>query len=236
VSVKSEPEALAPALLDGGPKQLLIGGEWLQVVWGGTFATVNPSTGEVLAQIADGDREDADRAGAAARRAADGPWKRFTPAQRQNVLLKLAELALEHYEELRPLDILEMGVPISPGLDAGAEENDETLRYYAGWATKIHGETVTPSVPASFFAYTLKQPVGVVGAIVPWNAPLSTAIEKIALVSATRRSRPESCVNTYNQFDPAMPFGGCKMSGGREISIHSLDEYRNIKAVWVKTG
>ncbi len=179
------PQKLLPTLLDGAAKRLLIGGEWLPAASGRTFATINPSTGEVLAQLAEGDRADIDRAVDAARRAAEGPWKRFKPAQRQNVLLALAELVLEHYEELRLLDIVEMGAPISPGLNAGAEEAAETLRYYAGWATKIHGETVTPSIPDAFFAYTLKQPVGVVGAIVPWNAPLSAAIEKIAPVLAT---------------------------------------------------
>jgi aldehyde dehydrogenase (NAD+) len=174
---------ILPASLDGRPKRLLIDGEWVPAASGRTFDSVNPSTGQVIAQLAEGDAADVDRAVAAARAAFEGPWRRFTPVQRQNVLLALADLVEAHYDELRVLDVVDMGAPI--GRTGGAGFVSETLRYYAGWATKLHGETVPNSARGSFFTYTLKEPVGVVGAIIPWNGPLSSAVWKIAPVLAT---------------------------------------------------
>ena len=165
------------------PRQLFIGGTWCPSRSGKTFDSVNPSTGEVIAQVAEGDAADVDDAVAAARLAFDGPWRRFTPAQRQNVLLQLADLIEARLGELRMLDVLDMGAPI--GRAGGAATVTETLRYFAGWATKLHGETVPNSVPGSIFSYTLKEPVGVVASIIPWNGPLSSAIWKIAPVLAT---------------------------------------------------
>jgi aldehyde dehydrogenase (NAD+) len=144
---------------------------------------VNPSTGEVIAQLPEGGADDIDAAVVAARAAFEGPWSTFTPVQRQNVLLRLAELVEQHYGELRMLDVLDMGSPLGRGgSGAGLAE---FLRYYAGWPTKIHGETVPNSVPGSMFSYTLKEPLGVVGSIIPWNGPLGSAIWKIAPVLAT---------------------------------------------------
>jgi aldehyde dehydrogenase (NAD+) len=176
-----------PSLLDGKPKKLLIGGNWVESVSGKTFETRNPSTGEVLGRLAEGEADDVDRAVAAARAAFEGPWSRFTPAQRQNVLLRLADLVEEHYDDLRLLDILDMGSPIGGGLRIGMERAPDTLRYYAGWATKLHGETLPNSArpDGSLFAYTVREPVGVVGAIIPWNGPLHTIIWKVAPVLAT---------------------------------------------------
>ncbi len=171
-----------PASLDGRPKLLLIDGEWVPARSGRVFDSYNPSNGEVIARLAQGDKEDIDLAVAAARQAFQGPWSKFTPAQRQNVLLKLADLVEQNLGDLSLLDSVDMGAPIGHGLSDSAVE---TLRYYAGWATKIQGETVPNSNPGSFFSYTLKEPVGVVGAIIPWNAPLSSAIEKIAPVLTT---------------------------------------------------
>jgi aldehyde dehydrogenase (NAD+) len=175
-----------PALLDGKPKDLLIDGEWVPSTSGTTFEAINPSTGETLAELAEGDAHDIDRAVAAARRAFNGPWAQFTPADRQNVLLRLADLVGRHYEDLRLLEILEMGSPIGSSLQAGADRAVETLRYYAGWATKLQGETVSNSVRGgAMFSYTLKEPVGVVGAIIPWNGPLNSIIWKVAPVLTT---------------------------------------------------
>jgi aldehyde dehydrogenase (NAD+) len=132
----------------------------------------------VLAELAEGDHADVDRAVAAARRAFDdGPWSRFTPMQRQRVMLKLADLIDENIAEFGLLDSMEMGAPVGLG-DFGSPPSD-TMRYYAGWPTKLHGETVGNSISESMFTYTLKQPVGVVAAIVPWNGPLISAMWKM---------------------------------------------------------
>ena len=180
-------ESSLPAYLDGRPKQMLINGEWVSALSGRTINSINPSTGAVISEFPDGDAADVDAAVVAARRAFEGPWSKFSPQRRQNVLLKLADLIEAHYDELHHLDVLDMGVPIggnghrAGGLTAAVE----MLRYFAGWATKIHGETVPNSVPGSVFSYTLKEPIGVVGSIVPWNGPLHTALWKIAPVLTT---------------------------------------------------
>jgi len=172
-----------PAFLDGKPKQLFIDGEWRSAQSGKTFDSDNPSTGEVIVQMAEGDSADVDLAVTAARTAFEGPWSRFTPAQRQRVMLKLADLIDEHMPEFALLDSLDMGVPISLG-DFGSPPAD-TLRYYAGWPTKIHGETTPNSLSNALFTYTVKEPVGVVGSIVPWNGPLISALWKMGPALAT---------------------------------------------------
>ena len=173
------------SFLSGDAKHLLIDGEWVEAASGRTFPSINPSTGATIAQLAEGDARDADRAVAAARRAFDGPWSRVTPAERQWMIWRLADLIEENYEELRLLEVLDMGSPIGRSPEAGATRAIEVLRYYAGWATKIQGETIPNSLPESVFSYTLREPVGVVAAIVPWNGPLSNALWKIAPVLAT---------------------------------------------------
>jgi aldehyde dehydrogenase (NAD+) len=173
-----------PAFLDGKPKRMLIDGRWVEAASGKTFESRNPATGEVLAQVAEGDREDIDRAVEAARRAFNGPWSRFTPFQRQGLLLKLAELVEENFDELSTLDTLDMGAPISRTRNNRARAVG-MLRYYAGQATSLHGETIENSLPGEIFSYTLKEPVGVVGAIIPWNGPLTATIWKIGPALAT---------------------------------------------------
>ncbi|HEY4249794.1 MAG TPA: aldehyde dehydrogenase family protein [Roseomonas sp.] len=170
--------------LDGKPKRMLIDGKWVEAASGKTFATFNPATGEELAQVAEGDAEDIDRAVAAARRAFTGPWSRFRPAERQLLLLKLADLVEQHIEELAALDTLDMGAPISR-TRGNRQRAVGMLRYYAGQATHIHGETIENSLPGEIFSYTLKEPVGVVGAIIPWNGPLTATIWKIGPALAT---------------------------------------------------
>jgi aldehyde dehydrogenase (NAD+) len=170
--------------LDGKPKRMLIDGKWVEAASGKTFETINPSTGQVLARIAEGDSEDIDRAVAAARRAFNGAWSKFKPAQRQNLLLKLADLVDQHFDELAALDTLDMGGPISR-TRAGRQRVVGGLRYYAGQATAIHGETIENSLPGNYVSFTLKEPVGVVGAIIPWNGPLGLACGKIGAALAT---------------------------------------------------
>ena len=170
--------------LTGKPKCLFIDGKWVEAASGRTFDTHNPSTGEVLASVAEGDSEDIDRAVAAARRALNGPWSKFKPFERQNLLLKLADLVEQNFDELAALDTLDMGAPISRTRGNKLRALG-MLRYYAGQATGIHGETIENSLPGEIFSFTLKEPVGVVGAIIPWNGPLTATIWKIGPALAT---------------------------------------------------
>lgn len=174
--------AVESSRLDASPKRLLIGGDWVPARSGQTFPSINPSTGEVIGELAEGGAADADAAVIAARRAFEGPWSRFTPQQRQNVLLQLADIVEANIDELRLLDVLDMGAPIRR--TRRSNRVVETLRYFAGWTTKIHGETVPNSVPGHF-SYTVKEPVGVCANIVAWNGPLGAAVSKIAPVLAT---------------------------------------------------
>jgi aldehyde dehydrogenase (NAD+) len=167
-------------------KRLLIGGQWVEAVSGKTFPSVNPSTGEVIVDVAEADAPDADRAVAAARAAFEGPVSRMKPRDRQALLWALADTMDAHYDELRLLEALDMGAPMGrPRSGHTPAWEAEVLRYFAGWATKIHGATIPNSVPGSFLTYTVKEPVGVVAAIVPWNRPVSNAVWKIAPVLAT---------------------------------------------------
>jgi aldehyde dehydrogenase (NAD+) len=170
--------------LDGKPKRMLIGGEWVEAISGKTFDSINPATGEVLAKVAEGDAEDVNLAVAAARRAFEGTWSKVKPYERQRLLLKIADLVDAHFEELAQLDTLDMGAPVSR-TRANRHRVLGMLRYYAGMATAIHGETIDNSLPGEIFSYTLKEPVGVVGAIIPWNGPLGASIWKIGPALAT---------------------------------------------------
>jgi aldehyde dehydrogenase (NAD+) len=169
---------------DGSYKQMLIGGKWVDAASGKRFESRNPATGEMLATVAEGQAEDIDRAVAAARQAFEGPWSRFKPYERQQALLKLADLVERHFDELSSLDTLDMGAPISRTRGTRLRVLG-MLRYYAGQATSIHGETIENSLPGEIFSYTLKEPVGVVGAIIPWNGPLGASIWKIGPALAT---------------------------------------------------
>jgi aldehyde dehydrogenase (NAD+) len=171
--------------LDGQTKRLLIDGQWVASASGKTFESLNPATGVALTSVYEGDAEDINRAVAAAHRAFEGPWSRVKPFERQQILLKLADLIDQHFEELSLLDTLDMGAPIAR--TGGFRRRAlGLLRFYAGMATRIHGETVENSMPGGdFVTYTLKEPVGVVGAIIPWNAPLSSTLWKIGPVLAT---------------------------------------------------
>ncbi len=167
-----------------GARKLLIDGNWQPAASGRTFETRNPATGELLANIAEGDAEDIDRAVMAARRAFEGPWSRFKPVERQNLLLKFADLVERNIDELIMLDTLDMGAPIIYGR-SNPMRVPNMIRHYAGAAMAIHGETIPNSAPGEIFTYTTKEPVGVVGAIIPWNGPIGTTVWKIGPVLAT---------------------------------------------------
>jgi phenylacetaldehyde dehydrogenase len=166
------------------PRKMLIDGQWVDAASRKTFATVNPASGEVLAQVAEGDREDIDRAVKAARRAFEsGPWRRMTPSERGRLIWKLADLLEAHLEEFAQIETLDNGKPITVSRVADVPLSIDLLRYMAGWATKIEGNTIPISVPyapgARYLAYTLREPVGVVGQIIPWNFPLLMAAWKL---------------------------------------------------------
>src|SRR6184192_232969 len=164
-------------------QKLFINGKWVDAASGKTFPTYDPSTGEVLAQVAEADREDIDRAVKAARAAFEtGPWSKMSPAKRGNLIWKLADLIEQHLEEFAELESLDNGKPLSIARAADVPVAIEHMRYYAVWATKIEGNTI-PLVlapPSKFHAYTLREPVGVVGQIIPWNFPLLMAAWKLA--------------------------------------------------------
>ncbi|HTW89508.1 MAG TPA: aldehyde dehydrogenase family protein [Candidatus Binataceae bacterium] len=164
--------------LKDSPKKLLIGGKWVPAKSGKTFETINPATEEVLGLAAEGDKADVDEAVKAARRAFEsGKWPKLSPHQRTRYLLRVAELIERHGDELAELITLENGKPISESI-LEVDRTAETFRYYAGWATKVYGET-NPSDPA-MFNYTLREPVGVCGQIIPWNGPLAAVSWKVA--------------------------------------------------------
>ncbi len=166
-----------------GPHRLLIDGAWTDGQAGESIATEDPATGLPLATVAAGDAADIDRAVRAARRAFTGPWSRFSPRQRAARLTRLADLVARHADTFTELEIIDNGMPrFIAALTVG--NCVEMLEYYAGWATKIEGVTTTPPAHVTAFAealtYTLREPVGVAGQIIPWNVPLSMAILKLA--------------------------------------------------------
>jgi aldehyde dehydrogenase (NAD+) len=171
--------------LDGGTKKLLISGAWVEAADGRTIESFNPSTGGRLGAFAAGGAIEVDRAVAAARHALEGVWSKARPFDRQAVLLKFADLVEQHFEELSWLDVLDMGVPIGVALGRRRRVIG-MIRYYAGMATALHGETIENSMlGGEFTSFTLKEPVGVVGAIIPWNGPLIASVWKIAPAIAT---------------------------------------------------
>jgi phenylacetaldehyde dehydrogenase len=165
--------------------RLLIDGAWIGPVTGGSLAVIDPSTGLELTSIASGGAADVDLAVRAARRALeDGPWATLRPVDRERLLLKLADLLELHADELAEIETIDSGKLLPFNRFGDLKIAIDSLRYMAGWATKIEGATLTPSfayVPdVRFTSYTLREPVGVVGAIIPWNFPLVMAIWKIA--------------------------------------------------------
>jgi phenylacetaldehyde dehydrogenase len=166
------------------PRQLFIDGQWADAASGKTFATPDPSTGETLATVAEGDAEDINRAVRAARRAfEEGPWGRMTASERGRIIWRIGDLILEHADELAQLESLDNGKPVAVARAADVPLAADLFHYMAGWATKIEGNTINISVPympgANFHSYTLREPLGVVGQIIPWNFPLLMAAWKL---------------------------------------------------------
>ena len=165
---KSTRTIKAPKVKD---QPLLIGGKWVDSVSGKTFETINPATGEVICQVAEGDKADIDLAVKAARKAFDdGPWSRMNASDRGRILNKLADLIEQNTNELAALESLDNGKPLRDAMAADLPLTIKCYRYYAGWADKIHGKTIPIDGP--YFCYTRHEPVGVVGQIIPWNFPL----------------------------------------------------------------
>ncbi|MBF6094075.1 aldehyde dehydrogenase family protein [Nocardia cyriacigeorgica] len=167
------------------PKRLLIGGEWVDAASGRTFATEDPATGATLAEVAHGGAEDVDRAVRAARQAFDdGPWQWMKPNERERLLWRVGDILSERAAEFGELEALDNGKSAGIATAVDTAWAADVFRYYAGWATKIEGSTVEVSMPfapgAQFHAYTLREPVGVCGLIVPWNFPLLMASWKLA--------------------------------------------------------
>jgi phenylacetaldehyde dehydrogenase len=162
-------------------RKLLVDGKWVPAASGKTFPVYNPATGTVLAQVAEADKEDVNRAVAAARKAFDtGPWRKMTGSQRGRLLVKLADLVEQHLEQFAELESIDNGKPLAVARVADVPLTVDMFRYMGGWATKILGTTIPWSVPNEFLSYTLREPVGVVGQIIPWNFPLLMAAWKLA--------------------------------------------------------
>jgi phenylacetaldehyde dehydrogenase len=162
-------------------QKMLINGKWVEAASGKTFPTYNPATGEVLSRVAEGDREDINRAVDAARAAFDsGPWSKLPAAQRSLLIWRLADLIEKHAEEFAQLESLDNGKPLSVARVADVPGTVALFRYMAGWATKIEGNTIPiAGHGGKWLAYTLREPVGVVGQIIPWNFPLMMASWKL---------------------------------------------------------
>ncbi len=184
--------AITPALAAwlAKPKQNLIGGKWVPAVSGKNFEVFNPANDSVIAHAAEGEAEDINRAVRAARRAFDsGPWRRLTPSERGKLVWRIGDLILQHADELAELESLDNGKARAVARVADVPLAADLFHYMAGWATKIEGQTIPISVPyapgAAFHAFTVREPVGVVGQIIPWNFPLLMAAWKLGPALAT---------------------------------------------------
>ena len=152
-------------------QKLFINGKWVNSISGKTFATLNPSTGQEICQVAEADSADVDLAVKAARKAFEsGPWKKMSAAERGRRINKLADLMEQNLPELAALESLDNGKPLRDSLNADLPLSIKAYRYYAGWCDKTHGKTIP--VEGEYFCYTKHEPVGVVGQIIPWNFPL----------------------------------------------------------------
>jgi phenylacetaldehyde dehydrogenase len=171
-------------------RSMLIGGDWVPAASGKTFEVYNPATAELLSNVAEGDSEDIDRAVKTARAAFEtGPWSRMSPSDRGKAMHKLGDLINEHGDELAALETLDNGKPYGIARAADVPLAADLFHFMSGFTTKINGSTIAPSVPympdAEWHAYTLREPIGVVGQIIPWNFPLLMAAWKLGPALAT---------------------------------------------------
>ena len=163
------------------PHKLLIDGKWVDARSGKTFAVEDPATEEKIADVPAGDKADIDLAVAAARRAFEtGPWSRISPAERSRLVWRLGDLLEQHADEFAELEALDNGKPVTNARQGDVQGSIDMFRYMAGWATRLNGETIPVSSAGNWHAYTLREPMGVVGQIIPWNFPLMMAAWKLA--------------------------------------------------------
>jgi acyl-CoA reductase-like NAD-dependent aldehyde dehydrogenase len=167
------------------PRRLFINGRREEAEHGRTIDVVNPATGELLTTVPDGAAADVDRAVAAARASFERKsWRGMDPSKKEKILWDVSEILLKHREELAVLESMENGKTVREAGGADVDPAIDAFRYYAGWVRKIYGETIPVDGP--FLNYTLREPVGVVGGIVPWNYPLQIAAWKVAPASCRR--------------------------------------------------
>lgn len=183
--MSNDVEAIAiPSYADGGLRKLLIDGRLVAASSGRTFDCINPATGAILATISEGDGHDIDLAVAAARRAFDdGPWGSMKPYDRQVILSRFADLVDARHSEIAMLDTLDMGMPLARTM-GNRRRSVGMMRFYAGLTTALRGDTIDNSIPGDYLTYSLKEPVGVVGAIIPWNNPHIAFIWKVGAALA----------------------------------------------------
>ena len=161
--------------------QMLIDGKWVDARSGETLTVEDPATEEIIANVPAGDKADIDLAVAAARRAFEtGPWSRISPAARQRLVWSLGDLLERHADEFAELEALDNGKPVTNARRDDVGGSIEMFRYMAGWATRLNGEQIQVSTPGNWHVYTVREPVGVVGQIIPWNFPLMMAAWKLA--------------------------------------------------------
>ncbi|HUC18669.1 MAG TPA: aldehyde dehydrogenase family protein [Acetobacteraceae bacterium] len=161
--------------------KLLIDGKWVDAHSGRSFAVFDPSNGQQIAEVAEGGTADVDAAVIAARRTfEEGPWAKMTPVERGKLVWKLGDVLEAHADELAEIESLDNGKPIRDARGVDLPFGCELLRYMGGWSTKITGQSIPISAPGDWHAYSLREPVGVVGQIIPWNFPLLMAVWKIA--------------------------------------------------------
>ncbi|WP_236186942.1 aldehyde dehydrogenase family protein [Pseudomonas protegens] len=170
----------------GKAQKMFIGGAWVDASDGQTAQVREPSTEGLLTHIPMGTVEDLERAVSAARKQFDGgEWSLLKPLEREAMIHCLAQLIADNATELAEIESIDMGKSVASARDVDIQGTVDTLRYFAGWASKLHGRTVEPSLPGNYLAYTRKEPVGVVGVIVPWNFPLQTLAWKLGAALAT---------------------------------------------------
>ena len=161
--------------------RMLINGKWVEAKSGKTFEVEDPATQAVIAHVPSGDKADIDLAVAAARKAFEsGPWARISPGDRSRLVWRLGDLLEQHADEFAELEALDNGKPVTNARRDDVGGSIDMFRYMAGWSTRLTGETIPVSSPGNWHAYTLRQPVGVVGQIIPWNFPLMMAAWKLA--------------------------------------------------------
>jgi aldehyde dehydrogenase (NAD+) len=164
--------------------KLLINGRWVSSESGKTFATVNPSTGEEICQVAEANAADVEKAVRAARAAFDqGPWRKTTASERGRLLHRLADLIETHSDELARLETIDNGKPLTVAKTVDVAKTVACYRYFAGWADKVQGKTIP--IDGDFFCYTRHEPIGIVGQIIPWNYPMLMQAWKLAPALAT---------------------------------------------------